>query len=77
MADDRERVTTRLSPEVYEQLCDELPSFNSDTARLQFLVQFYLDYKKLGHQQPPNQIICKETSPACTEENSGESESDS
>lgn len=62
MPDDRERLTTRLQPEVYEQLCDELPSFDSDTARLQFLVQFYLDYKELGHPQPPVQVIGKETS---------------
>lgn len=68
--DDRKRVTTRLSPDVYQELCDELPSFESDTARIQFLVQFYLDYKKLGHSHPSTQIVCKETSPTSTEENS-------
>jgi hypothetical protein len=77
MSDERERVTTRLPPNVYEKLCDELPSFDSDTARLQFVVQFYLDYKELGHQQPPAQIICKETPPVCNEENNREPESDS
>jgi hypothetical protein len=68
MSEDRKRVTTRLRPEVYEQLCDELSTFDSDTARLQFLVQFYLDYKELGHPQPPAQTICKGTSYTCDEE---------
>jgi hypothetical protein len=65
MPDDRERVTTRLQPDVYDQLCDELPSFDSDTARLKFVVQFYLDYKELGHPQPPAQIFCEEMPSDC------------
>lgn len=65
MSDDRKRVTTRLRPEVYEQLCDELSSFDTDTARLKFVIQFYLDYKELGHPQPPAQVIREDTSPTC------------
>ena len=44
--DDRVRSTVRLPPEAYDALCEELPSFSTDTARFQFLVQFYLDYKR-------------------------------
>jgi hypothetical protein len=44
--DDRVRSTVRLPPEAYDALCKELPSFSTDTARFQFLVQFYLDYKR-------------------------------
>lgn len=49
MSDDRARVTVRLPEDAYEELCAELPSFSADTSRFQFLVQFYLDYKQLGH----------------------------
>lgn len=68
--DDRKRVTTRFPQDIYQELCDELPCFDSDTARIQFLAQFYLDYKKLGHSHPSTQIVRKETSPTNIEENS-------
>jgi hypothetical protein len=46
MTDDRERVTVRLPQNAYEKLCTELSSFSTDTARFQFVAQFYLDYKE-------------------------------
>jgi hypothetical protein len=46
MADDRKRVTVRLPQEAYEQLCAELSAFSTDTARFQYVVQFYLDHKE-------------------------------
>lgn len=48
MADDRARATVRLSQESYDRLCAELSTFQTDTARFQFVVQFYLDYKQTG-----------------------------
>jgi hypothetical protein len=48
MSDDRARATVRLSQESYDRLCAELSAFNTDTARFQFVVQFYLDYKQTG-----------------------------
>lgn len=47
MADDRARMSTRMPQEVYDRLCAELPAFSTDTARFQFLAQFYLDYKDM------------------------------
>lgn len=46
MSDDRARATVRLSQESYDKLCDELTAFSTDTARFQFVVQFYFDYKQ-------------------------------
>lgn len=48
MSDDRKRATVRLSQESYDRLCNELTTFSTDTARFQFVVQFYLDYKQTG-----------------------------
>jgi hypothetical protein len=50
MSDEKQQISSRIETEVYDELCDELSSFNSDSARVQFLVQFYLDYKELGHR---------------------------
>jgi hypothetical protein len=47
MTDDRARITARLPQEEYDRLLDELSAFSTDTARFQFLVQFYLDYKDM------------------------------
>jgi hypothetical protein len=49
MADDRTRASIRLPQEAYDQLCAELTGFHTDTARFQFVVQFYLDYKTKDH----------------------------
>jgi hypothetical protein len=49
MADERARATVRLPQEAYDQLCRELTGFSTDTARFQFVVQFYLDYKAHEH----------------------------
>lgn len=55
MADDRARITARMPQEVYDRLSDELSAFSTDTARFQFLVQFYLDYKDMQCQcMPPH-----------------------
>jgi hypothetical protein len=53
MPDDRKRVTVRLPQDAYDQLCAELSSFSTDTARFQFVVQFYLDYKAQGATPTP------------------------
>lgn len=45
MSDDRVRVTMRLHEETYDRLCAELESFSTDTSRMQYLTQFYLDAK--------------------------------
>lgn len=45
--DDRARITARMPQDVYDQLTTELSAFSTDTARFQFLVQFYLDYKDM------------------------------
>lgn len=45
MADERARATVRMPEEAYQRLCNELPAFNTDTARFQFLIQFYFDYR--------------------------------
>jgi hypothetical protein len=50
MSDDRARATVRLPQEAYDQLCRELTGFSTDTARFQFVVQFYLDYKAHEHR---------------------------
>jgi hypothetical protein len=47
MSDDPARITARMPQEKYDRLCDELSVFSTDTARFQFLVQFYLDYKDM------------------------------
>ena len=44
MSDDRHRATVRMPQEAYDRLCAELPSFSTDTARFQYLLQFYFDY---------------------------------
>lgn len=56
--DDRVRSTVRLPEDAYDALCAELPSFSTDTARFQFLVQFYLDYKQ-QITSPGNQPTCR------------------
>ena len=56
--DDRVRSTVRLPQDAYDALCAELPSFSTDTARYQFLVQFYLDYKQ-QITAPGNQPECR------------------
>lgn len=43
--DDIARINMRIPKEKYEWLQDELDSFTSDTARVQFLIQFYSEQK--------------------------------
>ncbi|MFB6197734.1 MAG: hypothetical protein ABEI52_05615 [Halobacteriaceae archaeon] len=45
--DEVERINLRIPRRKYEWLQDELDSFTSDTARFQYLVQFYSDHKDL------------------------------
>lgn len=44
--DDIARLNMRVPREKYEWLQEELDSFTSDTARIQFLIQFYSDHKE-------------------------------
>lgn len=55
--DDRVRLTVRLPQDAYDNLCEELSCFSTDTARLQFLTQFYLDYKR--QTAPGKQCECR------------------
>ena len=57
--DDTTQSTVRLPTETMEWLRSELSHFSTDAARFQFLVQFYADYKEVGHPQPVNYINCK------------------
>ena len=40
-----ERINLRVPNQKYEWLKDELDSFTSDTARFQYLIQFYSDHR--------------------------------
>ena len=44
--DDVARVNMRILQDKYEWLQEELDSFTSDTARFQYLIQFYSDHKE-------------------------------
>jgi len=44
--DDVARVNMRIPQDKYEWLQEELDSFTSDTARFQYLIQFYSDRKE-------------------------------
>jgi hypothetical protein len=44
--DDVARINMRIPQRKYEWLQEELDSFTSDTARLQYLIQFYSDHKE-------------------------------
>lgn len=44
--DDIARINMRIPKSKYEWLQDELDSFTSDTARFQYLIQFYSDHKE-------------------------------
>ena len=57
--DDITQSTVRLPTEKMEWLRSELSHFSTDAARFQFLVQFYSDYKEVGHPQPVNYMICE------------------
>ena len=46
VSDDVARINMRIPQEKYEWLQEELDSFTSDTARFQYLIQFYSDYKE-------------------------------
>lgn len=45
--DDVVRINMRLPRDKYEWLQGELDSFTSDTARIQYLIQFYSDQKQV------------------------------
>jgi hypothetical protein len=51
--DERTRLSGRIPPRTYDRLCHELPAFSTDTARVQFLVQYYLDDKDAERCMPP------------------------
>jgi hypothetical protein len=56
MSDERHRATVRMPPKAHDRLCEELPCFSTDTARFQYLVQFYFDFiDNMGYfpQNPP------------------------
>ena len=44
-SDNIARINMRIPQEKYEWLQQELDSFTSDTARFQYLIQFYSDHK--------------------------------
>lgn len=44
--DDIARINMRVPREKYEWLQEELDSFTSDTARVQFLIQFYSEHRR-------------------------------
>ena len=46
VSDDVARINMRIPQDKYEWLQEELDSFTSDTARFQYLIQFYSDYKE-------------------------------
>jgi len=45
-SDNIARINMRIPQEKYEWLQQELDSFTSDTARFQYLLQFYSDHKE-------------------------------
>lgn len=49
--DDIARINMRVPQEKYEWLQEELDSFTSDTARVQFLIQFYSDHKAIHSER--------------------------
>lgn len=51
-SDDSTRVTVRLPPDTLDQLREELDCFNTETARFQYLVQLYFDWKEVGQGIP-------------------------
>lgn len=51
-SDDSTRVTIRLPEDTLAQLREELDSFNTETARFQYLVQLYFDWKDVGQGIP-------------------------
>ncbi|MFY4814989.1 hypothetical protein ACOJIV_20180 [Haloarcula sp. AONF1] len=46
VSDDVARINMRIPQDKYEWLQEELDSFTSDTARFQYLIQFYSDHKE-------------------------------
>jgi hypothetical protein len=76
MSDDRKRVTVRLPQDAYDQLCAELSSFSTDTARFQFVVQFYLDYKAQGATPTPPPSWRDECNEADATDNSSDNTTD-
>jgi hypothetical protein len=65
MAEDQTRITVRLPDDSVEQLRSELPHFNTDAARFQFLVQFYFDFKE---SDAINMMLCCD---GCCEKGTG------
>lgn len=55
MAEGQTRITVRLPDDSVEQLRSELPHFNTDAARFQFLTQFYFDCKE---SEPARIVMC-------------------
>lgn len=51
-SDESSRVTIRLPEETLDRLREELDSFNTETARFQYLVQLYFDWKEVGQGIP-------------------------
>lgn len=51
-SDDSTRVTIRLPQDTLARLREELDSFNTETARFQYLVQLYFDWKEVGRGIP-------------------------
>lgn len=47
-----QKVTIRLPEDSLAQLRQELDNFNTETARFQYLVQLYFDWKELGAVAP-------------------------
>lgn len=47
-----QKITIRLPEDSLEQLRQELDNFNTETARFQYLVQLYFDWKELGAVGP-------------------------
>lgn len=80
MSDDRHRATVRMPPEAYQRLCDELPSFSTDTARFQYLMQFYFDLIDMGFLQclpsGPNAPAHGQPHQSLNEDTESESESE-
>ena len=46
VSNDVARINMRIPQDKYEWLQEELDSFTSDTARFQYLIQFYSDHKE-------------------------------
>lgn len=56
--DDISQSTVRLPTETMDHLRSELSHFSTDSARFQFLVQFYFDYKEVGYPSSVTHITC-------------------